>query len=138
MIYWFTGQSGSGKTTIASKLKIWLNADKRNWRKSVHVIDESDMKDKFTEESYTTVAFYIARFLSDKGDDVIVSLQSPNRMEREEYKSKTKFMEIYCHTKARTGNGINPNYEPPQEKYVDLDTTSDPDLTFKKLIRMVI
>ncbi len=35
MIYWFTGQPGSGKTTLAKKLQVWLQTDKSNWRKSV-------------------------------------------------------------------------------------------------------
>jgi adenylylsulfate kinase-like enzyme len=138
MIYWLTGQSGSGKTTIAQKLKIWLSAEKRNWRKSVHVIDESDLKDKFTEESYANIAFYIARYLSDKGDDVVVSLQSPSKEERERFKSQTKITEIYCHTKARQGSGINPNYEPPTENFANLDTTHDIDTTFKRLLRLLV
>lgn len=138
MIYLFTGQSGSGKTVIAQKLKVWLSAEKRNWRKSVHVIDDSDFKDKFTEESYATIAFYIARYLSEKGDDVVVSVNCPSKEERERFKSQTKITEIYCHTKARQGNGINPNYEPPTENFVNLDTSSDLDSTFKKLLRLLV
>lgn len=138
MIYWLTGQSGSGKTSIAQKLKIWLSAEKRNWRKSVHIIDEADLTNKFTEESYSQIAFYIARFLSEKGDDVIVSIQSPVRQERDEFKAKTKMLEIYCHTNSRQGNGINPNYEPPLQSFADLDTTADVDTTFKKLIRLIV
>ena len=137
MIYWFTGQSGSGKTTIANKLKMWLGADKKNWRKSVHIIDTENLHDKFTEESYPQIAFYIARFLSEKGDDVIVALHSPNLKEREEFKSNAKIKEIYCHTKSRVGTGINPNYEPPKEIYIDLDTSMEADITFKRLIRLI-
>lgn len=32
MIYLFTGQPGSGKTTLAKKLQMWLQTDKKNWR----------------------------------------------------------------------------------------------------------
>lgn len=138
MIYWFTGQSGSGKTALANKLKIWLNADKKNWRRSVHIIDEADLINKFTEESYPTIAFYIARYLSEKGEDVVVSLISPIREEREGFKSKAKITEIYCHTKSRQGRGINDNYEPPIQNYADLDTTGDIDTTFNKLIRLLV
>ena len=138
MIYWLTGQSGSGKTSIAHRLKVWLGAEKRNWRKSVHIIDDTDLANKFTEESCPQMAFYIARFLSEKGDDVIVSIQSPNREEREDFKSKSKMIEIYCHTNTRQGNGINPNYEPPIQSFADLDTTGDVDSTFKKLIRLLV
>ena len=30
MIYLFTGQPGSGKTTLAKKLQMWLQTDKKN------------------------------------------------------------------------------------------------------------
>ena len=30
MIYLFTGQPGSGKTTLAKKLQYWLQTEKRN------------------------------------------------------------------------------------------------------------
>lgn len=138
MVYWFTGQSGSGKTALANKLKFWLNAEKKNWRRSVHVIDDKDLENQFTEESYAQIAFYISKFLSDKGDDVVVSVQSANREQRNEFKSKTKMIEIYCHTKSRQGSGIDINYEPPIQNYVDLDTTTDVDTTFNKLIRLLV
>lgn len=137
-IYWLTGQSGSGKTTIATKLKYWLAADKKNWRKSVHIIDDTDLNNKFTEESHATVAFYIARFLSEKGDDVIVSIHSPLRAERESFKKQANITEIYCHTKSRKSDNINPNYESPIEAYINLDTSEDIDKTFKKLLRLII
>jgi adenylylsulfate kinase-like enzyme len=137
-IYWLTGQSGSGKTAIAQKLKIWLASEKRNWRKSVHIIDESDLENKFTEESHSVIAYYISRFLSEKGDDVIVALHSPDRTQREEFKSKTKIFEIYCHTKSRQGRGINMYYEPPLENFANLDTTADVESTFKKLVKLMV
>ena len=33
MIYWFTGQPSSGKTTLGHKLYKFLQTEKRNWRK---------------------------------------------------------------------------------------------------------
>ena len=32
MIYWFTGQPSSGKTTLGNKLYKFLKTEKRNWR----------------------------------------------------------------------------------------------------------
>ena len=32
MIYWFTGQPGAGKTVLGTKLKDFLQTEKRNWR----------------------------------------------------------------------------------------------------------
>jgi len=42
MIYWFTGQPGAGKTIQATKLKEFLQTEKRNWRKDVFHIDGDD------------------------------------------------------------------------------------------------
>jgi len=44
MIYWFTGQPGAGKTIQATKLKEFLQTEKRNWRKDVFHIDGDDFK----------------------------------------------------------------------------------------------
>jgi adenylylsulfate kinase-like enzyme len=38
MIYWFTGQTGAGKTVLGSKLRDFLQTEKRNWRKDVFFI----------------------------------------------------------------------------------------------------
>ena len=47
MIYLFTGQPGSGKTTLAKKLQMWLQTDKKNWRKSVFHIDGDQLRELF-------------------------------------------------------------------------------------------
>ena len=44
MIYWFTGQPSSGKTTLGNKLHKFLQTEKRNWRKSVFQIDGDDLR----------------------------------------------------------------------------------------------
>ena len=36
MTYLFTGQPGSGKTTLAKKLQMWLQTDKKNWSHTWH------------------------------------------------------------------------------------------------------
>ena len=43
MIYWFTGQPGAGKTVLGTKLKEFLQTEKRNWRKDVFHIDGDDL-----------------------------------------------------------------------------------------------
>ena len=53
MIYWFTGQPGSGKTTLAKKLQMWLQTDKKNWRKSVFHIDGDQLRELFPNTDYT-------------------------------------------------------------------------------------
>ena len=44
MIYWFTGQPSSGKTTLGHKLYKFLQTEKRNWRKSVFHLDGDDLR----------------------------------------------------------------------------------------------
>ena len=53
MIYLFTGQPGSGKTTLAKKLQFWLQTEKRNWRKSVLHIDGDKLRELFPNKDYS-------------------------------------------------------------------------------------
>ena len=148
MIYWFTGQPGSGKTTLAKKLQMWLQTDKTNWRKSVFHIDGDQLREIFPNTDYSkegrykniNKAFDIAKFLDASGNDVVISLVSPYKELREELKSQCKVQEIYCHTKRMRGreDKFALDYEPPTEFYVDLDTSESPDDTFKKLLKIII
>ena len=147
MIYLFTGQPGSGKTTLAKKLQMWLQTDKKNWRKSVFHIDGDQLRELFPNTDYTKAgrekniqkAFDIAKYLDNCGTDVVISLVSPYREMREQLKSDCKVQEIYCHTKKMRGreNFFALDYEPPVEFYVDLDTSLSPDDTFSKLISLI-
>jgi adenylylsulfate kinase-like enzyme len=148
MIYLFTGQPGSGKTTLAKKLQMWLQTDKKNWRKSVFHIDGDQLRELFPNTDYSKEgrqrniqkAFDIARFLDDSGNDVVISLVSPYRELREEFKSLCKVQEIYCHTKKIRGreDKFALDYEPPTEFFIDLDTSDTSDETFKKLLKMML
>ncbi len=130
MIYLFTGQPGSGKTTLAKKLQWWLQTEKRNWRKSVFHIDEND----------TSTPTEVAKYLDKCETDVVISLVFPNRNLREKFKSECKVTEIYCHTKKMRGkeDKFALDYEPPIKFFVDLDTSDTPDNTFTKLIKMLL
>jgi adenylylsulfate kinase len=148
MIYLFTGQPGSGKTTLAKKLQMWLQTDKKNWRKSVFHIDGDQLRELFPNTDYSkegryeniNKAFDIAKFLDASGNDVVISLVSPYKELREKFKSQCKVQEISCHTKKIRGreDKFVLDYEPPVEFYVDLDTTENPDDTFKKLLKIII
>ena len=148
MIYLFTGQPGSGKTTLGKKLQIWLQTDKSNWRKSVFHIDGDQLRELFPNKDYSKEgrerniqkAFDIAKFIDNNGNDVVISLVSPYREMREKLKSECRVQEIYCHTKKIRGREdfFALDYEKPIEFYVDLDTSSSPDDTFSKLISLIV
>jgi len=148
MIYLFTGQPGSGKTTMAKKLQMWLQTDKKNWRKSVFHIDGDQLRELFPNTDYSKEgrykniqkAFDIAKYLDNAGNDVVISLVSPYRELREKFKSECKVQEVYCHTKKIRGreDKFALDYEPPIEFYVDLDTSDGTDETFKKLLKALL
>lgn len=148
MIYLFTGQPGSGKTTLAKKLQIWLQTDKKNWRKSVFHIDGDQLREVFPNKDYSKEgrerniqkAFDIAKYLDNCGNDVVISLVSPYREMREQLKSDCKVQEIYCHTKKIRGREdfFALDYEKPIEFFIDLDTSHSVDDTFKNLIKHIV
>ena len=143
-IYWFIGQPGSGKTTLAKKLQFWLQTDKANWRKSVFHIDEESIKDLYDIDTDTTaehgqiqtIAATIAGFANSTGHDVVISTTSPFRDIREKYKKQYKIKEIYCHN-TKEKNKLD-FYEIPNQFFIDLDTAGTTDETFKKLIRILV
>ena len=78
MIYWFTGQPHSGKTTLANLLK-------EKWLPHAFRIDGDEMRELFSNKDYSEkgrranidAAQKIAHYLHNQGKDVIVSLVSP-------------------------------------------------------------
>lgn len=128
MIYWLTGQPGSGKTTLGS----WIQASFPN--KSM-VIDGDDIRDIFQNKDYSEEgrrkniekAQILSKFLHHKGYTVIVSLVSPYRDQREQFKSEMgdNIIEIYVHTNEIRGREqFHVNYEEPLENFIDCDTTN--------------
>lgn len=143
MIYWFTGQPGAGKTTLAKHLVAFLT----NTSKVLH-IDGDDLRDIFKNKDYSEVgrrknierAQDIALFMNEKGHDVVVSLVSPYRDQREEFKDKSEAVEIYVHTTEERGreNYHVTDYEKPEENFVDVDTTNVTDVeSFIDLIKRI-
>jgi adenylylsulfate kinase len=128
MIYWFTGQPGAGKTTLAKHLVTYFE------NKNVIHIDGDDLRDIFQNKDYSEFgrrknierAQDIARFMSQKGFDVIVSLVSPYRDQREEFKENNQVKEIYIHTTDERGreNFHVTDYETPNNNFIDIDTTN--------------
>ena len=147
MIYWFTGQPSSGKTTLGSKLHKFLETEKRNWRKSVFHIDGDDLRKLTVNKDYSDkgresnirLAQTMAEYIHNNECDVVVSLVSPYRNLREEFKTKMKddIVEIYLHTteKRERYRYRARDYEKPEIKFIDVDTTKDsPDTSFSKIV----
>ena len=141
MIYWFTGQPAAGKTTLAT----WLAASFPTQK--VTIVDGDDIREIFDNKDYSEVgrrknidlAQKISQFLHKKGEIAIVSLVSPYRDQREEFKQKMgkDLVELYVHCftdRGRTHFHV-PNYEPPLENFIDVDTTNDKEFESIQKIR---
>jgi len=131
-IYWFTGQNGVGKTTLANKLKDFLQTQKRNWRKDVFLID-------FEHPSQLGEAQIISTFLLENNCDVVVAITDTSKQHRDEFKAlvNDRFVELYIHSNRKKSKELAKvsGYEAPTENFFDIDTTSDnPTQSFTKLI----
>ncbi len=132
MIYWFTGQRGVGKTVLGTKLRDFLQTEKRNWRKDVFLID-------YEHPSQLGQAQIISTFLLENNCDVVVAITDTSKQHREEFKSliNENIVEIYVHNSRKKNKQLVTldGYEPPTENFFDLDTTSDNSTqSFTKLI----
>lgn len=139
MIYWFTGQPGAGKTTLAN----WFQS---HFREKGMVIDGDDIRAIFDNKDYSEagrrknieLAQRMAKFFHHKGNVAIVSLVSPYRDQREAFKTEMgeNIKELYVHTtdiRGRESFHVS-NYEPPLDNFVDVNTTDeDESITFERL-----
>jgi adenylylsulfate kinase len=128
MIIWLTGQPGSGKTTICKEIL-------SDYPHMFH-IDGDDLRDLFENKDYSEsgrrknieLAQQIAQYLHNKGKDILVSLVSPYKDQRDKFKEKMgdKLIEVYVHTSEARGREsfFVSDYQPPTENFLDLDTTN--------------
>ena len=127
-IIWLTGQSGSGKTTISQ----YILKNHQDW---FH-IDGDDIRELFNNKDYSEqgrrrnieLAQQLAQYLYSKQKNVIVSLISPYRDQRDFFKQKIgeDLIEVYLHTTEDRGKNMYQvnDYGPPIENYIDIDTTN--------------
>ena len=127
-IIWFTGQPGAGKTVLATELKQHLD--------NVFHIDGDDLRAIFDNKDYSEVgrrknielAHHLAHFLHNKGCNVVVSLVSPYKDQRDSFKLKLGDLvkELYINTteiRGREQFHVS-NYEAPTKNYLDINTTN--------------
>lgn len=152
-VIWFTGLSGSGKSTIANALEVALHAQGRR----TYILDGDNVRQGlnkdlgFTDadrvENIRRVA-EVAKLMMDAGLIVMTAFISPFRREREmarELIGPENFVEVYVSTplevceqrdakglykKARSGQlpnmtGISSPYEVPEQADVTLDCSND-------------
>lgn len=138
MIFWFTGQPGSGKTTICKEILHRTSSPfdfKKRYDDYFH-IDGDDLRSLFDNKDYSEagrrknieLAQQIAHYLSNKGKTVLVSLVSPYKDQRETFKDRMgdNLIEVYVHTSEVRGreNFFVQDYQPPDHNFIDLDTTN--------------
>lgn len=158
-VIWFTGLSGSGKSTIANALEMALHAQGRH----TYLLDGDNIRQGLNKDLGFTDAdrvenirriAEVARLMMDAGMIVMTAFISPFRAEREMARQligKENFIEVYVGTsleicekrdpkglykKARSGQipnmtGINSPYESPENPTVLIDTGCDsiPEIT---------
>lgn len=136
MIYWFIGQCGVGKSTLAKLAKTTLQ--QYHYKHAVH-FDGDDLRrmfgglyrpENFTREYRKDQTCQLQKLLAhiDKqGIDVVVSTVNPYRDVREEFKKshRDNIIEIYVtKTDDRGREAFNASdFEPPLSNFIHIDTT---------------
>lgn len=130
MIYWFTGQPGHGKTTLAKAMVAHL----QGLGEDAFHVDGDDLRALTTNVDYSKEgreenirrAQMIAQYLQSKGQTVVVSLVAPYRDLREDFKARAEVTEVFVHTSEIRGREDKhaKDYEAPISNFIDVDTTS--------------
>lgn len=127
-IVWFTGQPGSGKTTLATELKLRLEKKSFN----VIIVDGDDLRNITTNKDYSRkgreenikTAQKIAKFVFNKNFFTIVSLVAPYRSLRENFKNDVPVLEVYLVTSDIRGREhfFASDYQKPNSNFLEIDT----------------
>lgn len=165
-LLWFTGLSGSGKSTIANKIEVILNKnnihtyilDGDNLRHGLCSDLDFNIKDR--KENIRRVA-ELSKIMVDAGLIVLTTLISPYRSDRNKIRNmikSNKFFEIFVDTpinicedrdpkglykKARLGEinnftGIDENYEKPINAEIYLKGTDPIDVLIHQVLTKLL
>ncbi|MDH3400853.1 MAG: sulfate adenylyltransferase subunit CysN [Chromatiales bacterium] len=166
-VLWFTGLSGSGKSTVANLVeKKLLSMGKRTYLLDGDNVRHGLNKDLgFTDtdrvENIRRVA-EVSSLFADAGMIVLVSFISPFRSERRmarELMAEGEFLEVYVNTplevceqrdpkglykKARAGElpnftGIGSEYQPPENPEIELDGAGEsPEALAERVVQTLV
>jgi adenylylsulfate kinase len=162
-VVWFTGLSGSGKSTISER----VTAELAKQRLNIEYLDGDSVRAIFPTTGFTRPdrdahvkrVGYLASKLESHGVFVVASFVSPYRESRDAVRAMCRsFIEVHVSTplevceqrdvkglyaRARRGEianftGINDPYEPPLKAELVLDTTTTPvDVSVQKVVAEV-
>jgi len=148
-LFWFTGQSGAGKTELANTLKIQLNREQtivqqnilpqKIWsdyipNKKFVIIDDDDINKIFItcfsgdrEKENVDSVQKLCVFLIENNIVPIVCMVSPFAEQRKKFIEENNGLEIYVHCNEIRGREKYhvDYYEPPieSENTINIDTT---------------
>ena len=91
MIYWFTGSTDTNIKLFSKKLTEFLQTEKRNWRRDVFYISDSDVA------SDIHIAQIISNFIQSKGNDVVVDILPYDRTSLNKFKEHIGFNIVEIH-----------------------------------------
>ena len=144
MIIWFTGQPGSGKTTLANCIIDRISQEKDKIK--IINLDGDDLRNINRNKDYSkegrikniSTAISIMRFLSNKEYICVVSIVAPYKFLRDELKNGFPFLEVYLYTSDIRGREefFAKDYEVPTDpNTLKLDTG---DLTIEESVDKVL
>ena len=132
MVIWFTGQPGSGKTTLSNEFAKKVLYSHFYLKDKIIQIDGDYLRKVLDNKDYSEqgrrkniqFAIDMAKVMDDKGYLVLVSLVAPYRGQREQLKMKRNIIEFYLHTTKTRGKEhyFVHEYEQPLKNFTHINT----------------